>query len=220
MNNFETLDGAGLKDWLGSWMKTNHSGGKIRGREIGCRALKNSTQTSSADNESEPEQLFVLAEVTLKLAHLPLTEAAWCVLPDTIVFNILKFCLLLCITFNNWWKKWGVSSAGSSQASPACRWGEGERQNEWVCSLELLSWVWTSLHVEVFLRAQSSNKTAMSRRLKLHLTHVYLELHSNVSISLKRPINVFSWIQRGEYWNHLYSQKVHVCLLFWLRARG
>lgn len=116
-------------------MKTNHSGGKIRGREIGCRALKNSTQTSSADNESEPEQLFVLAEVTLKLAHLPLTEAARCVLPDTIVFNILKFCLLLllCITFNNWWKKWGFFSAGSSrQASSLCRWGEGERQNEWV----------------------------------------------------------------------------------------
>lgn len=89
-------------------MKTSHSGGKIRGREIGCRALKNSSETSSADNESEPEQLFVLAEVTLKLAHLPLTEAAPCVLPDTIVFNILKFCLLLlCITFNNWWKKWG-----------------------------------------------------------------------------------------------------------------
>lgn len=88
-------------------MKTSHSGGKIRGREIGCRALKNSSETSSADNESEPEQLFVLAEVTLKLAHLPLTEAAPCVLPDTIVFNILKFCLLLllCITFNNWWKK-------------------------------------------------------------------------------------------------------------------
>lgn len=156
-------------------MKTNHSGGKIRGREIGCRALKNSTQTSSADNESEPEQLFVLAEVTLKLAHLPLTEAARCVLPDTIVFNILKFCLLLllCITFNNWWKKWGFFSAGSSrQASSLCRWGEGERQNEWVCSLELLSWVWTCLHVEVFLRARSPNKTAMSWRVKLHLTLV------------------------------------------------
>lgn len=63
-------------------------GGKIRGREIGCRALKNSTQTSSADNKSEPEQLFVLAEVTLKLANLPLTVGAPCILPDTIVFNI------------------------------------------------------------------------------------------------------------------------------------
>lgn len=48
----------------------------MRGREIGWRALKNPTQTSSADNESGPEQLFVLAEVTLKLAHLPLTEAS------------------------------------------------------------------------------------------------------------------------------------------------
>lgn len=73
---------------------------------MGWRALRNSAPTSSADNESEPEQLFVLAEVTLKLAHLPLTEAAPCVLPDTIVFNIPKFCLLLrCIAFNNWWKK-------------------------------------------------------------------------------------------------------------------
>lgn len=83
-------------------------GGKIRGREIGCRALKNSTQTSSADNKSEPEQLFVLAEVTLKLAHLPLTVGAPCILPDTIVFNIPKVCPPPSpgIAFNNWWKKW------------------------------------------------------------------------------------------------------------------
>lgn len=93
---------------LGSWIRTNHTGGKIGGKEIGCGALKNLTQTSSADNECEPEQLFVLAEVTLKLAHLLLTGIAQCILPNAIVFNILKFCLLppLCIAFNNWWKKW------------------------------------------------------------------------------------------------------------------
>lgn len=69
-------------------------GGKIGEREIGCGALKNSTQTSSADNESSPEQLFVLAHVALKLAHLSLTEVAQCASPNASVYNILKFCLL------------------------------------------------------------------------------------------------------------------------------
>lgn len=35
----------------------------------------------------------MLAEVTLKLAHLPLTVGAPRILPDTIVFNIPKVCL-------------------------------------------------------------------------------------------------------------------------------
>lgn len=69
-------------------------GGKIGGREIGCGTLKKSTQTSSADNESQPEQLFVLAQVALKLVHLSLTEVAQSTSPNASVYNILKFCLL------------------------------------------------------------------------------------------------------------------------------
>lgn len=52
------------------------------------------TQTSSADNESNPEQLFVLAQGALKLAHLSLTEVAQCASPNASVYNILKFSLL------------------------------------------------------------------------------------------------------------------------------
>lgn len=127
MNNFKTLNVLEWKTDRGFWTKTNHTEGKkIRGKEIGCTALKILTQTSSADNESEPEQLFVLAGVTLKLAHLPLTEGPSCILPDTIVFNILKFCLFpLCFTFNNRWKKWGFffsSSAGSSHQAALMGW--------------------------------------------------------------------------------------------------
>lgn len=57
------------------WTWTNQMRG-IGEREIGCGALKNLTQTSSADNERSPEQLFVLARAAPKLAHLFLTEVA------------------------------------------------------------------------------------------------------------------------------------------------
>lgn len=70
-------------------MRTNHTRGKTGKREIGCGALKDSTQTSSADNEGEPEQLFVLAQVALKLAHLPLTEIAQCASPNASMCIIL-----------------------------------------------------------------------------------------------------------------------------------
>lgn len=112
-------------------MRTNHTGGKIGEREIGCGALKSLTQTSSADNESKPEQLFVLAQVSLKLAHLPLTEVAQCASPNASVYNIMKFCLLphsplLSIIGGKseffCWER--LSSIVS------CRWGEGEQLNE------------------------------------------------------------------------------------------
>lgn len=63
-------------------------------RDICCGAVKNLTQTSSADNESQPEQLFVLAQVALKLAHLFLTEVAQCAAPNASVYNIMKLCVL------------------------------------------------------------------------------------------------------------------------------
>lgn len=70
-----------MKDSTGMLDEDKSSGpGWGGGREkekTGCGgAFRNSAQTSSADNESEPEQLFVLAQVPLKLAHLPLTEVA------------------------------------------------------------------------------------------------------------------------------------------------
>lgn len=135
-------------------------GGKIGEREIGCGALKNSTETSSADNESKPEQLFVLAHFALKLGHLLLTEVAQCASPNASVYNIMKLCplllhsaLLSIIGGKSEFFCWERLSSIIS-----CRWVEGEQLNEWVFSLELLSWGCTSLHEEVVVRALSLNK--------------------------------------------------------------
>lgn len=88
---FLSSDCIGDERLTGILDKDKSYGGKIGEREFLCGVLKNSTETSSADNESSPEQLFVLAQVVLKLAHLSLTEIAQCASPNASVYNIVKF---------------------------------------------------------------------------------------------------------------------------------
>lgn len=149
-----------MKDSTGMLDEDKSLGGKQGKEKLAVEHSEIRLKTSSADNESEPEQLFVLAQVSLKLAHLPLTEVAQCAPSNASAYNTVKFCLLPCSAL--------LSIIGGKSeffcwehlsSIISCWRGEGEQLNEGVFSLEPLSWGCTSLHQEVVIRAPPLSRT-------------------------------------------------------------